>query len=171
MSVSHTSVRVRWGLPIFGLTLVLAALVGLIAIPHAGAAPPPPLDNARPAALNGAPSYVSSQPTTGILSANAPVAPARVMPSYPPPSDRFFAAQRAPGAGPADTTLLVRANRTHDWVQGEAPPTTDVFVTVTRGGVPSGPVRVLPAAAQGGMSIHSGPRAATLTCSRATSWK
>ena len=42
MSASHTSVRVRWGPPIFGLTLVLAALLGLIAIPYASAAPPPP---------------------------------------------------------------------------------------------------------------------------------
>ena len=69
------------------------------------------------------------------MSANAPVVPARVTPSYQPPSESFAAAQGAPGAGPADTTsLLVRANRAHDWVQGEAPSNTNVFVTVKRSG-------------------------------------
>ena len=134
MSASHTPAPARWVLPVFGLALALTVLLGLIAIPHAGAAPPPPLDNAWPAALTGAPSYASSQPPTHILSANAPVAPARVTPSYQPPSDRFTAAQRVPGAGPAGIALVVRANRTHDWVQGEAPSDTTVHVTVKRGG-------------------------------------
>ena len=51
-------------------------------------------------------------------------------------SDRFTAAQRAPAAGSAgpSQTLLVRANRAHDWVQGEAPSQTNVIVTVKRGG-------------------------------------
>ena len=51
MSASHTPVRVRWALPLFGLALALAVLLGLIAIPNAGAAPPPLLDNAWPATL------------------------------------------------------------------------------------------------------------------------
>jgi uncharacterized repeat protein (TIGR01451 family) len=134
MSASHTPVRARWVLPVFGLTLALAALLGLIAIPYASAAPPPPAESVRPATLSGAPSYASSQPPTRILSANAPVAPARVVPSYQPPSDRFIAAQRAAGARPADTTLTVRANRSHDWVQGEAPSGITVFVKVKRNG-------------------------------------
>jgi uncharacterized repeat protein (TIGR01451 family) len=134
MSASHTPVRVRWGLPVFGFSLVLAALLGLIAIPSAGAAPPPPPQSVRTAVISGAPSYASSQPTTRISSVHAPDAPARVTPSYPPPSDHFFATQRVVGAGPADTTLMIRANRTHDWVQGEAPSDTTVYVTVKRDG-------------------------------------
>ena len=60
------------------------------------------------------------------------VAPARVAPSYRPPSDRFRRAARAGGRAGETPPCVVRANRTHDWVQGEAPSNTTVYVTVKR---------------------------------------
>ena len=60
--------------------------------------------------------------------------------------------------------LFVRANQSHDWVQGEATPQTTVFVTVMRDGTEIGNGQSSPAAASGGTSTRSGPTAAMWTC-------
>ena len=89
------------------------------------------------------------------MSANAPFVPTRVVPSYQLAGVGSAAAQRAAGAGPADTALLVRANRAHDWVQGEAPSNTTIYVTVKRGGEVIGTGQ---SSTGGGTGWHINPR-------------
>ena len=133
MSASHPPTHGRWALPVFGLALGLTALLGLIVTLNASAAPPAPRDATRPAALNSAATYPSSQPPARISSANAPAAPARSAPSYQPFSGRFTAAQHAPAAGPAADTPFARANIDWDAVDGWFGLNVTVQYTVTRG--------------------------------------
>ncbi len=97
MSASHIPVRVRWILPVFGLALALAALVSLIVILNASAAPPAPLEVAHAAALKDAASPPSLQPPARIPSASPFAPPARTAPMsmYRPPSGRSTSAQFA----------------------------------------------------------------------------
>ena len=108
MSASHTPTRTRWVLPVFGLALALAVLLGLIAIPHAGAAPLPPVTAApRPSpVLSPALTSTAHPPSVNAEALTHTTA------AYRPPT--------IPAAPirPADDTPFARANAGEDWVDG-----------------------------------------------------
>jgi hypothetical protein len=128
MSASHTFVRARWGLPIFGLTLVLAALLGLIAIPYASAAPPSPPNSAQPAAFSGALQAPAFSPPARIPSAAASVSSNRTASTYRP-----LAIPAAP-IRPAADTPFARANAGFDSVDGYYGPNAFVEYVITSNG-------------------------------------
>jgi uncharacterized repeat protein (TIGR01451 family) len=126
MSASHTSVRVRWGLPIFGLALVLAALLGPIAIPYAGAAPLPPATAAPPTAFNRGPASPAITSAAHRPSVNAEAL------THTTAAYRPLTIPAAP-IRPAADTPFARANTGFDSVDGYYGPNADVRFTVTRG--------------------------------------
>ena len=110
MSASHTPTRARWVLPVFGLALALAVLLGLIAIPYASAAPPPPV-TAAPRRRSTAAASPAIPSAAHLPSVNAE-ALTHTTAAYRPPT--------IPAAPirPAADTPFARANAGLDYVDG-----------------------------------------------------
>ena len=127
MSASHTPVRVRWGLSVFGLTLALAALLGLIAIPYASAAPLPPVTATPPTAFNRGPASPAITSAAHRPSVNAE-ALTHTTAAYRPPT--------IPAAPirPAADTPFARANAGFDSVDGYYGPNALVEYVITSNG-------------------------------------
>ena len=127
MSASHTPVRVRWGLPLFGLALALAALIGLIVIPSASAAPLPPATAAPPAEFGRGLAPPALTATAHPASVNAEAlthsTAAYRLPSIPAAPIR-----------PADDTPFARANAGFDSVDGYYGPNAFVEYVITSNG-------------------------------------